>query len=40
VIAAGALALAEIVRFFGLRELEVSEWDVLHGVALELAAKD
>ncbi len=38
VIAAGALALAEIVSFFGLPELEVSEWDVLHGVALELGA--
>ncbi len=39
VIAAGALALAEIVRFFGLRELEVSESDILHGVALELGAE-
>jgi exopolyphosphatase/guanosine-5'-triphosphate,3'-diphosphate pyrophosphatase len=35
VIAAGALALAEIVGFFELAELEVSETDVLHGVALE-----
>ena len=38
VIAAGALALAEIVRYFDLPELEVSETDVLHGVALEAAA--
>jgi exopolyphosphatase/guanosine-5'-triphosphate,3'-diphosphate pyrophosphatase len=37
VIAAGALALAEIVGYFELTELEVSEWDILHGVALELA---
>jgi len=38
VIAAGALALAEIAGFFELEALEVSESDVLHGVALELAA--
>jgi exopolyphosphatase/guanosine-5'-triphosphate,3'-diphosphate pyrophosphatase len=38
VIAAGALALAEIVGFFELAELEVSESDILHGVALETAA--
>jgi exopolyphosphatase/guanosine-5'-triphosphate,3'-diphosphate pyrophosphatase len=38
VIAAGALALAEIVGYFELEQLEVSEWDILHGVALELAA--
>jgi exopolyphosphatase/guanosine-5'-triphosphate,3'-diphosphate pyrophosphatase len=38
VIAAGALALAEIVDFFELAELEVSESDILHGVALETAA--
>jgi exopolyphosphatase/guanosine-5'-triphosphate,3'-diphosphate pyrophosphatase len=37
VIAAGALALAEIVGFFELDELEVSEADILHGVALEAA---
>ena len=36
VIAAGALALSEILGFFELEELEVSEWDILHGVALEL----
>jgi exopolyphosphatase/guanosine-5'-triphosphate,3'-diphosphate pyrophosphatase len=38
VIAAGALALAEIVSFFELDELEISEADILHGVALETAA--
>jgi len=38
VIAAGALAVAEIVEFFQLDELEVSEWDILHGAALETAA--
>jgi len=38
VIAGGALALAEIVAFFDLDELEVSERDILHGAALELAA--
>ena len=37
VIAAGALTLSEILGFFELQELEVSEWDILHGVALELA---
>jgi exopolyphosphatase/guanosine-5'-triphosphate,3'-diphosphate pyrophosphatase len=37
VIAAGATAIAEIVAFFGLHELEISEFDILHGVALELA---
>ncbi len=36
VIAAGALALAEIVAFFGLAGLEVSERDILHGAALDL----
>jgi exopolyphosphatase/guanosine-5'-triphosphate,3'-diphosphate pyrophosphatase len=38
VIAAGALAVAEIVGFFELAELEISETDILHGVALETAA--
>jgi exopolyphosphatase/guanosine-5'-triphosphate,3'-diphosphate pyrophosphatase len=33
VIGAGALALAEIVGFFELDELEISERDVLHGMA-------
>lgn len=37
VVAAGALALAEIVGYFELDELEVSEWDIMHGVALEAA---
>jgi exopolyphosphatase / guanosine-5'-triphosphate,3'-diphosphate pyrophosphatase len=38
VIAAGALALDEILGVFGLDELEVSEADVLQGVALALAS--
>jgi exopolyphosphatase/guanosine-5'-triphosphate,3'-diphosphate pyrophosphatase len=38
VIAAGALALAEVLTFFQVDELEVSERDILHGVALELAS--
>jgi exopolyphosphatase/guanosine-5'-triphosphate,3'-diphosphate pyrophosphatase len=38
VIAAGAMALVEIMGFFELPELEVSESDILHGVALEAAA--
>jgi exopolyphosphatase/guanosine-5'-triphosphate,3'-diphosphate pyrophosphatase len=38
VIGAGALAIAEIVGFFELAELEISENDILHGVALETAA--
>jgi exopolyphosphatase / guanosine-5'-triphosphate,3'-diphosphate pyrophosphatase len=38
VIAAGALAIARILEYFCLPVLEVSENDVLHGVALELAA--
>ncbi len=37
VIGAGALAIAEIVGFFELDELEISETDILHGVALETA---
>jgi exopolyphosphatase/guanosine-5'-triphosphate,3'-diphosphate pyrophosphatase len=37
VIAAGATAIAEIVDYFALPELEISENDVLHGVALELS---
>lgn len=37
VIGAGALAIAEIVGFFELGELEISETDILHGVALEAA---
>jgi exopolyphosphatase/guanosine-5'-triphosphate,3'-diphosphate pyrophosphatase len=37
VIGAGALAIAEIVGFFELEELEISETDILHGVALETA---
>ncbi len=38
VIAAGAVAIAEIVRHFGLAELEISETDILHGVALDVTA--
>jgi exopolyphosphatase/guanosine-5'-triphosphate,3'-diphosphate pyrophosphatase len=37
VIAAGALAIAEILDFSELGELEISENDILHGVALEMA---
>jgi exopolyphosphatase/guanosine-5'-triphosphate,3'-diphosphate pyrophosphatase len=37
VIAAGALAVAEIVAAFALDSLRVSEQDILHGAALELA---
>jgi exopolyphosphatase/guanosine-5'-triphosphate,3'-diphosphate pyrophosphatase len=37
VIAAGALAVAVIVEAFGLDALGVSEQDILHGAALELA---
>lgn len=37
VIAAGALAVAEIVAAFELESLRVSEQDILHGAALELA---
>ena len=39
VIAAGALALAEILTVFGLDSIEVSVSDILHGAALELATK-
>jgi exopolyphosphatase/guanosine-5'-triphosphate,3'-diphosphate pyrophosphatase len=38
VIAAGATAISEIVGFFELDELEISETDILHGVALDLAS--
>ena len=37
VIAAGALVVAETLRHFGLDELEVSEYDLLHGAALVAA---
>ncbi len=37
VIAAGALAIDEILAAFGLEAIEVSETDILHGVALDLA---
>jgi exopolyphosphatase/guanosine-5'-triphosphate,3'-diphosphate pyrophosphatase len=38
VIGSGALAISEIVGYFELDELEISEADILHGVAIELAA--
>jgi exopolyphosphatase / guanosine-5'-triphosphate,3'-diphosphate pyrophosphatase len=37
VIVAGAVVVAEILRHFGLTELEVSENDLLHGAALAAA---
>lgn len=38
VIGAGAIAIAEIIGFFELDELEISETDILHGVALDIAS--
>ena len=38
VIVAGAVILYEVLAHFGLEEIEVSERDILHGVALEAAA--
>jgi exopolyphosphatase/guanosine-5'-triphosphate,3'-diphosphate pyrophosphatase len=38
VIVAGALIVDEVLRAYGLHELEVSERDLLHGAALEAAA--
>jgi exopolyphosphatase / guanosine-5'-triphosphate,3'-diphosphate pyrophosphatase len=38
VIVAGTVVVAETLRHFGLRELEVSEQDLMHGAALEAAA--
>lgn len=37
-IIAGAAILVESIRFFGLDRVEVSEADILHGAALDLAA--
>jgi exopolyphosphatase/guanosine-5'-triphosphate,3'-diphosphate pyrophosphatase len=37
VIVAGAVILREVLRRYGLREIEVSEHDLLHGVALAAA---
>ena len=37
-IGAGAVAVAEIVGFFELDELEISEHDVMHGAALDVAS--
>jgi exopolyphosphatase/guanosine-5'-triphosphate,3'-diphosphate pyrophosphatase len=38
VIVAGAVVLREVMRHFGLPAIEVSERDILHGIALEAAA--
>ena len=38
VIVAGAIILHEVLAHFGLEEIEASERDILHGVALEAAA--
>ena len=38
VLVAGVVAVAEILRFFGLGELEASEQDIMHGGALEAAS--
>jgi exopolyphosphatase / guanosine-5'-triphosphate,3'-diphosphate pyrophosphatase len=37
-IVAGVLILIQVMRIFGLREVEVSEHDILYGAALEAAA--
>lgn len=37
-IVAGTVILAQVMRAFGITEVEVSERDALHGVALEMAA--
>jgi exopolyphosphatase/guanosine-5'-triphosphate,3'-diphosphate pyrophosphatase len=37
VIVAGAVILREVMRHFGLRAIEASERDILHGAALEAA---
>ena len=38
VVVAGAAIVLELLRFFDLPALEVSERDILHGAALEAAA--
>ena len=38
VIVAGAVILHEVLAHFGLEEIEASERDILHGVALEAVA--
>jgi exopolyphosphatase / guanosine-5'-triphosphate,3'-diphosphate pyrophosphatase len=38
VIVAGAVIVLELLRFFGLSAIEVTERDILHGAALEAAA--
>jgi exopolyphosphatase / guanosine-5'-triphosphate,3'-diphosphate pyrophosphatase len=37
VIVAGGIVLREVLAFFGLEEIEVSERDILDGIALEAA---
>lgn len=39
-IVAGVVILIEVLRAFGLRQVEISEHDVLHGAALALRASD
>jgi exopolyphosphatase/guanosine-5'-triphosphate,3'-diphosphate pyrophosphatase len=38
-IVAGAAILVEAMRAFGLRQMRASEWDILHGAALEAAER-
>jgi exopolyphosphatase/guanosine-5'-triphosphate,3'-diphosphate pyrophosphatase len=38
-IVAGVVILIQVMRAFGLRKIEVSEHDILHGAALEAAAR-
>ena len=38
-IVAGVVILVQVMRAFGLDEIEVSEHDILHGAALEAAAR-
>jgi exopolyphosphatase/guanosine-5'-triphosphate,3'-diphosphate pyrophosphatase len=39
-IVAGVVILIQVMRAFGLTEIEVSEDDILYGAALEAAAAD
>jgi exopolyphosphatase / guanosine-5'-triphosphate,3'-diphosphate pyrophosphatase len=39
-IVAGTVILIEVMRAFGLEEIEVSERDILHGAALDAAGRD
>ena len=38
-IVAGVVILIQVMRAFGLREIEVSEHDILYGAALEAAER-